>query len=291
MTDGSLINLGELSKPATVLIEKISGAVGILYEPTRIRRVARAKADAAMIEAESDIEITDLERRAMSRFVHEQTREQKNIEDITTKALLHLNDTANPAAIDDDWLAEFFARSRRVSNEQMQDLWARILSGEANRPESVSKRTLEFVALMDRADAETFAKLCNLSNCSLGEPIVFDTNDEILAKAGLQYTDLAHLDSIGLVQLSEGFSSFIRQGVGETVHFDVAGKTLTITPPEPEKDKLRHIVFGRLMFTRTGRELRRFAAIEPIEGFYEYCVEHWHKEKYGLSSPIPHPQY
>ena len=290
MPDGALINLGELSKPATVLIEKISGAVGVLYEPTRIRREARAKADAALIEAESVLEITDLERRAMGRFVHEQTREQKNIEDITTKALPHLSDTANPAAIDDDWLAEFFARSRRVSNQQMQDLWARILSGEANKPESVSKRTLEFVALMDRADAETFSKLCNLSACSLGEPIVFDTNDAILAKAGLQYTDLAHLDSIGLVQLSEGLATFIRQGVGETTHIEVAGRVLTITIPEPKKDKPRNIVFGRLMFTRTGRELRRFVAIEPVDGFYDYCVEHWHKEKYVLSSPIPQPK-
>lgn len=290
MTDGSIINLGELSKPATVLIEKISGAVGTLYEPTRIRREARAKADAALIEAECVLEITDLERRAMTRFVHEQTREQKNIEDITTKAIPRLNNNANPEAIDDDWLAEFFARSRRVSNDQMQDLWARILSGEANKPESVSKRTLEFVSLMDRADAETFSKLCNLSNCSLGEPIVFDTNDQILLKAGLQYQDLAHLDSIGLVQLSEGFSSFVRQGVGETVHIEVAGKILTMKPPEPEKGEPRNILFGRLMFTRTGRELRRFAAFEPIDGFYEYCVEHWHKAKYELSSPYPQPK-
>lgn len=71
MGDASLINIGELSKPATVLIEKISGAVGILYEPTRIRREAKAKADAALTEAGAVLAIGDLERRAVGRFVQE----------------------------------------------------------------------------------------------------------------------------------------------------------------------------------------------------------------------------
>ncbi len=37
-----LINLGKLSKPATVLIEKVSSAIGFLYEPNRIKRKAKA---------------------------------------------------------------------------------------------------------------------------------------------------------------------------------------------------------------------------------------------------------
>lgn len=290
MPNGSLINLGELSKPATVLIEKISGAVGVLYEPTHIRRVARAKADAALIEAESVLEITDLERRAMGRFVHEQTREQKNIEDITSKALPHLDAAANPAAIDDDWLAEFFARSRRVSNEQMQDLWARILSGEANKPESVSKRTLEFVALMDRADADTFARVCNFSDTSLEQPLVFQINDPILAAAGLRYTDLSHLDSIGLIQLTDSIGNFVSQGVPESMRIMVGGRLLQIEVPKPQKDKPTQLELGRILFTRTGAELRRFVSIDRIEDFYDYCVKFWHGKNYGLSSPLPQPK-
>ncbi len=42
MTEGtSLVNIGELSKPATVLIEKISDAVGGIAKPWQIRRVQR----------------------------------------------------------------------------------------------------------------------------------------------------------------------------------------------------------------------------------------------------------
>lgn len=58
---GSLINLGELSKPATVLIEKVSDAVGGIAKPWQIKRVANAEAEAAKIKAIAQLEITDLE--------------------------------------------------------------------------------------------------------------------------------------------------------------------------------------------------------------------------------------
>lgn len=52
LADGkSLIDLGDLSKPATVLVEKVCNAVGILYEPRRIRQRAKAEADAARTTA------------------------------------------------------------------------------------------------------------------------------------------------------------------------------------------------------------------------------------------------
>ncbi len=47
MTEGgSLIDLGELSKPATLLVEKICNAVGVIYEPARVTRRARAEVEA-----------------------------------------------------------------------------------------------------------------------------------------------------------------------------------------------------------------------------------------------------
>jgi hypothetical protein len=54
---GSLINLGELSKPATVLIEKIAEATGGVFRPFQIRRVAQAEADAEIIKTSAKIEI------------------------------------------------------------------------------------------------------------------------------------------------------------------------------------------------------------------------------------------
>ena len=88
MTDDkstSLVNLGKLSKPADTLIKKVSSAVGGLFEPWQVERVAKAQAKADLIKAKSEIEITDLHRRAIHRFVEEAQR-QDNMESITEKA-------------------------------------------------------------------------------------------------------------------------------------------------------------------------------------------------------------
>jgi len=130
----ALINLGELSKPATVLIEKISEAVGGVFRPYQIRRVADAEADAEKIRAVSKIEVTDLHRRAMCRFLEEEGKKQQNIEDITSKALPDVAENSTPEKIENDWLTNFFDKCRLISDEGMQKLWAKVLAGEANMP-------------------------------------------------------------------------------------------------------------------------------------------------------------
>lgn len=285
MSDTSLINIGELSKPATVLIEKVSSAIGVIYEPRRIRREAEAKADAALIEAESRITIGELERRALTRFVVEQTREQKNIEDITTKALPNLTAGSDPSGMDEDWISDFFSKCRRVSNDEMQSLWASLLAGEANQPGSVSRRTVDFVAAMDRADAEIFTRLCRFSANSLGATLVFDTSHEILADNGVTWADLSHMDTIGLIQLGS-LSGFVRYGFPEILRIEVAGEMIEFKINE-NKGK-RQISTGKVLLTRIGVELRRFVHFEPARGLYDYCVENWTKDKNcTLSSPYP----
>lgn len=39
----SLMDLGEVSQPITTFIEKISSAIGVIYEPTNIKRLAKAE--------------------------------------------------------------------------------------------------------------------------------------------------------------------------------------------------------------------------------------------------------
>jgi hypothetical protein len=86
MSDNPLIKLDELTRPATVLVEKISEAVGGIFKPWQIVRVAKAEAAAEQIRAESQIQISDLQRRAVHRFLVEEGKRQSNIEAITEKA-------------------------------------------------------------------------------------------------------------------------------------------------------------------------------------------------------------
>ncbi|PYL70107.1 MAG: hypothetical protein DMF28_00740 [Verrucomicrobia bacterium] len=153
----SIINVGDLSKPATVLIEKISDAVTGLFRPKQIIRAAKAEAKAKIIQAETDVQISDLHRRALGRLIEEEAVRQRNMEEITRQALPQLHDRAKPEAMSDDWIANFFDKCRNVSDREMQDLWARVLAGEANTPGSYSKRTVNFLTTLDSEEAELFA--------------------------------------------------------------------------------------------------------------------------------------
>ena len=69
---GGLINLGDLSKPATVLVEKISDAVGGIAKPWQTVRVAKAEAKADLIRAHAKIKISEIEERALLRMIREE---------------------------------------------------------------------------------------------------------------------------------------------------------------------------------------------------------------------------
>lgn len=92
---GALINLGnfgDLSKPATVLIEKVSDAVGGIAKPWgQIVRIARAEVAAETIRAQGRIQISEIEERALVRMVREEGKKQENIENITAKSIPNLS--------------------------------------------------------------------------------------------------------------------------------------------------------------------------------------------------------
>lgn len=277
----SFTNLGDWSKPADTLIKKISSAAGILYEPTHIKRVAKAEAKAALIREQSNIEITDLQRRTARRWFEEEINQQKNMEDITAKALPDLNEDANPDSMDDDWIANFFDKCRIVSDDEMQKLWSRILAGEGNAPGTYSKRTVNFLSGLDKSEAELFAKLCGFVWVFQGfNPLVFDEKVEIYNKHGINFDSLNHLNSIGLIQLQP--LGFQKSNLPKKFTFNYYGKSLTL---EMSQETGNNLKVGIAIFTRVGLELVRICGSKPVEGFWEYVKEQWKEYLPKMEAP------
>ena len=273
-TSNSLINLGDLAKPADTLIKKISNAVGILYEPRHIRKVAEAKANAALTEAKSEIEITDLHKRAAHRWIDEEAQRQQNMENITDKALPQLNENAKPDSVDNDWIVNFFDKCRIVSDNEMQDLWSCVLAGEANAPGTYSKRTVNFLSDLDKTEAALFTKLCGFG-WYMGEivPLVFDFQAEIYNRYGINFHALSHLESIGLVQFGP-IAGFLRQELPKKFAVSYYGKPLVLEMPE---DTVTMLELGNVLLTKIGQELAPICGSQPVEGFWEYAKDQWKK--------------
>lgn len=267
----SLVNLGELSKPANMLIEKVSSAIGGVFEPWQIKRVAKAEAEASLIKAESEIKITDLHRRAMHRFVEEEASRQENMEEITKKSIPHLDETSNPANMEDDWLTNFFDKSRIVSDEEMQTIWASVLAGEANIPGSFSRRTVNLLSDLDKRDAELFQTLCKFG-WSIGNftPLVFDSQAPIYNNLGINFNTLSHLDSLGLIQFSS-LTGFIREGLPEKFTLDYCGQPLALEM----KNGNNELSVGQVLLSQAGQELVKVVRVPGVDGFYDYVKDKW----------------
>ena len=282
-TSNSLVNLGDLGKPIDTLIHKISDAAGVLYEPRRIKRKVEAESNAAIIsakaeaatdviKAKSKIEITDLHRRAAQRWIEEEAKRQKNMEDIIAQAVLDVNEKAKPDAMEDDWIANFFDKCRIVSDSDMQRLWARLLASEANTPGTCSKRTVNFISEIEKSEAELFTKLCRF-NWMIGDvvPLMFDEGAEIYNRHGINFDTLTDLESIGFIEF-EGTTSYLKGYFPKRTAVYYYGKPLFL---EMSSDTGNMLEVGKISLTKIGQELAPICGSKPVAGFYEYVKDQW----------------
>lgn len=285
MSDGnSLINLGGLSKPATVLIEKVSDAVGGIFRPIQIKRVAKAEVEADKIKALANIEISEIEQRAMQRLVHEEGKKQENIEQITADAVSQLNEEATPENIDDDWIANFFDKCHLISDREMQSLWSRLLAGEANKPGSYSKRTVALISNLDKSDARLFTNLLSFG-WFLGDvvPLIYDEQNDIYKQKGINFNTLNHLDDLGLITFG-AVSSFQRLNLPQSITVGYYREPFTIEFQSKENNS---IDLGKVLLTQAGQQLAPVCGSVPSNEFKQYVLEKWQNMDYIVSHPLP----
>jgi hypothetical protein len=290
---GTLVEFGKIAKPVTVLIEKISDATGVLYEPTKIRREAIAKADASKTKALMDLEIEDIQKRALNRLVKEEIKKQENIENITEKSFSSLDENATPENIENDWMSNFFDKCKLISDNEMQELWAQILAGEANNPGRFSKRTIEFMSTVDKNDAMLFDKFLNFCwYFGDAQPLIMNYENEIFEKYNISFNDLMHLDSIGVINfnLPHGFR---KQSSIDEITIFYYGKQLILNLKNIHQNM---ISTGFVNLTKIGTDIAMVShpnifklgklGEEYIDDYYHYIVEELYKQKIILSEPL-----
>lgn len=284
-TSNSIFNLGNLSKPADTLIKKVAGAIGGIFKPYQIKRIAKAEVEASLIRSEGEIQATELQRRAMHRFVEEETKKQANIEQITSQALPLLEKNSNPEAIEDDWITNFFDKCRIVSDNEMQSLWSRVLSGEANTPGSYSKRTVNFISALDKSEALLFSKFCGYIWLIEDDivPIIYDFEHEIYKKNDLSFNSLSHLESIGLIQY-DSFSGFQLEGLPKKFKASYYDQPFEFDMPKNFHNSLS---VGQAMLTKIGLELYPISGSQPVGDFKEYIIEDWKSRSYLVADRKP----
>src|SRR5262249_43209010 len=164
----------------------------------------------------------------------------------------------------------FFDKCRLISDEEMQNLWARVLAGQANSPGTYSKRTIEIISNLEKANAILFSKLCSFG-FYIGDvvPLIYDTNHNIYNAHGINFMAIAHLESLGLIHFNN-LSGYVRRGFGQKGFVNYFGNKVWI-----EFDKDNELQLGQVLLTQAGQQLAPICGAEPRDGFVDYVKERW----------------
>ena len=226
-----------------------------------------------------------------------------NLAKIVQLAQSQLTESATPALIDNDWTGNFRDKARFCSDEQMAELWAQLLAGEANQPGSRSRKSINILADLDKTDAELFSTLCrfrlitfNLSSVTFpGAPppprsrfntapappilVVLDATHSVYTNQGIDFAALAHLEALGLVKvLPQGYT--IGPGKVAYIHNDGTAGNLVLSCDRP-------IPLGVAYFTTVGSQLSELCfPLDSPGGFAHYLTEMWQSQGVDVGSDI-----
>lgn len=213
-------DLAGLSQPLTKFVEVVSQGIGILYEPTHIKRMAKARAEeiktitAAVNDSnlpmqysngQVQIDTTTKEfiERTEKRMLLTEMKKQKNIEDIIVGAYQNLETEQNISEepVQEEWINRFFNIVGEISSQDLQIMWSKILSEEIKSPNKCSIRTLEILRNISKTEAKIFQKISNyIIQC---QNILYLPNDtKLLDGVNIKYGDILKLDEAQLINSS-----------------------------------------------------------------------------------------
>ena len=266
------------------LVNKISDAIGWYAAPHQVIRMASAEARAELIrgrarDESANAELTELFQRAEFRSALEQAIEQANLEEIILKALPHLRESANPQAMDNDWIKNHLEKSRHVSDDEMQEWWAKILAGEANKPGSYSKRAVNILSDLEKTEAQIFNNLSNFvwDFADSPVPLIYDTSHSVYMNSGVNHRTCIYLDELGLVNYTPPIMSFALVEEGKIVGYHDQRVELK------EITNKRGLDIGHVTFTISGTQLYSLCDTKPVEGFVDYTSGVWQSKGVTLA--------
>lgn len=249
-----------------------------------------------------------LEMRAVRRAVWQ----EKNINAVARKAEKYMapasdeekrEKAAKMAKENPDFVANCLDGCKNVSDETVQDCWAKLLAGETDNPGTFSKKTLSVLRDMDKKDVRLFEEFCQFvvyvgwgeskiinSYCgspnfsrSVGNelllkgrkcPLLYNIADSIFPEN--YFPIILDLDSMGLV------SAKVTNSAHQTSDtFLVFYHGVVIFIQLPLINNFHRIAIGEVGLTRAGKEL--FALCKPKENknFLRYLMEEWKKRGYN----------
>jgi hypothetical protein len=145
----------------------------------------RWKADAELYHTETQIQIAKMK--------------ADNLNEISKKTKEDLGrDISDEDNIDKDWILKYINIAENISDEEMQNIFAKLLAEEIEKPKSYSIRTVRILESMTGEEARSFIKLSAYVIESQRRYMV----DIFIDESKIKFDELMTLEMCGLINLT-----------------------------------------------------------------------------------------
>lgn len=173
-----------------------------------------------------------------------------NFSKIAEKADAYIKNKNQNKNITFDWIMRFYDAVGNVSDEDLHDVWAKLLAGELDNPGGYSYKTIEALKNMNKNDAIKFKQICD-SSIKDSHQVFLPNYDEYLKKRNINYVDIMSLNESGLM-FNDGTISLNHTVTKDTAALFVTDNYVITTSSELQPSK---IYVKEYPFTKAGEEI------------------------------------
>lgn len=209
--------------------------------------------------------------------------QSNNFLEIAKKADKYYSEIHSDSRIDEttnqdfDWYVRFYQAAGNVSDETMQDLWAKLLAGEVSKPSTYSFKTIDVLKNLSKKDAELFQQVCSYSFCNASQIPILPRYDGYLEKYNITYSDILTLSEQGLI--------FNDGTIGQSVNINNESKVLfwdteTVMTIQSADGKDIKAYIREYPFTKVGYEISSLVPVNlSDEKYIEFATQISNKNK------------
>lgn len=214
----------------------------------------------------------------------EYMRRTTNLLDTATKTTKYIDQNkSNDIGFENDFFWNTIEHAKTISDEDVQELVAKILAGEYNEPGSYSMSLLQTLKMLGKYEIKLFERICSLCvDTGLIPQIVFsrpESIEPIMKSLGIDFGSLQELQSLGLF-LPNGMSSTTDNPEKGVFIIDYFDKELRFKPTH-ETDF--NITFpGYYGLSKTGVQILKHLQPEYKEEYYTWLKSNFKINNYKL---------
>jgi hypothetical protein len=206
-------------------------------------------------------------------------RQAANLINVAAKSAAYIDqDNKASPSIDNDFFWNTIEFAKTVSNEEVQDLLAKILAGEYNKQGTYSLRTLQILKNLDSELLDSFKEICSLViNGHTIPRQVFNLDKGLSSRP--DYQDFQTLQSLGLILPNEMSLKTTRN---KSISIPYQDKLLIFITDRPSDDTVS--IPGYYALSSSGNEIFRLIKPKFNKDYYKWLKDNYKITGYKLRS-------